>query len=66
MHCEKSHNPMLQGSLVDPAESRFLGNSCYPCTHTSVSSYMHLYDMDITVAARIVLWQDGFLSRFTP
>ncbi|OCT79117.1 hypothetical protein XELAEV_18030215mg [Xenopus laevis] len=37
-----------------------LGNSCYPCTHTSVSSHLHHFDMDITVTARIVLWQDGY------
>ncbi|OCT61174.1 hypothetical protein XELAEV_18047196mg [Xenopus laevis] len=44
--------------FVDPAECHSLGNSCYPCTHTSMSSYLHLFDMDITGAARIVLWQD--------
>ncbi|OCT78262.1 hypothetical protein XELAEV_18029371mg [Xenopus laevis] len=60
MHCER--NPIIQCSryhFVDPAECPSLGNSCYPCTHTSMSSYLHHFDMDITVAARIVLWQDG-------
>ncbi|OCT84195.1 hypothetical protein XELAEV_18022336mg [Xenopus laevis] len=59
MHCER--NPITQCSrcpFVDPAECHSLGNSCYPCTHTSISSYLHLFDMDITVATWIVLWQD--------
>ncbi|OCT55161.1 hypothetical protein XELAEV_18015932mg [Xenopus laevis] len=56
--CIVKKNPKIQCSrypIVDPAECHSLGNSC---SHSSVSSYLHLFEMAITVAAKIVLWQD--------
>ncbi|OCT96330.1 hypothetical protein XELAEV_18014006mg [Xenopus laevis] len=57
MHCER--NPIIQCSRCPFVECHSLGNSCYPCTHPNMSSYLHLFGLDITVAARIALWQDG-------